>query len=144
MIAPPRFAAWLLESTLSASERDAVMGDLYEEFTTCIAPTRSAAAARWWYRSQVWRSLAPLWLRAWERASAQRASAALVGGALLATVPASLLITIRTFVLQQVPLKTTPDLSVEFALTLGIVALCAGVVGFAAAIRVLNADSRQR
>ena len=69
VIQPPRFAEWLLAQSLQGADRDAVLGDLQEEFTTCIAPSRGIAVARWWYRQQVARSLVPLCIRAWRRAS---------------------------------------------------------------------------
>lgn len=144
MIAPPRIAAWLLQSTLAASERDAVIGDLCEEFVSYVVPAQGAMRARWWYRWQVARSLAPLFLRSWERASLQRASTAIVGGAVMATLPGSVLLMLRTFVLQQVPLKTTSELSLAFAATLAVVVLGAGALGVTTAIRLLNSDSRQR
>ena len=144
MNAPPRFASWLLASALAASDRDAVLGDLCEEFNTYIVPSRGAVGARWWYCLQVIRSIAPLFFRSWERASVIRASVAVVGAGLMSTAPASGLLMLRAFVLQQVPLKTTAELSVQFAALLGAVVLSASVLSVAAAIRVLNADSRER
>jgi hypothetical protein len=144
MKAPPRLASWLLASALAASHRDAVLGDLCEEFNTYIVPSRGAVRAHWWYAVQVIRSLAPLFLRSWERASVLRASVAVVGAGLLSTVPASGLLMLRAFVLQHVPLKTTAELSVEFAVLLGAVVLSTGALGVAAAIRVLNADPGER
>lgn len=144
MIAPPRVLAWLLESTLPRSERDAIVGDLYEEFVTYVVPDRGLWRARWWYRWQVARSLAPLFLRSWERASLTRATAGIVTGAAVATVPGTLLVMLRTFVLQQVPLKTTSEPSAAFAAGLASVVLLAGLCGFAAAIHLLNGNSRQR
>jgi hypothetical protein len=73
-----------------------------------------------------------------------QASTAAISAGLIATLPSSLLIALRSFVLQQVPLKTTPDLSAAFALGLTIVVLLSGGLGLVAAIRVLGADSRQR
>lgn len=144
MIAPPRLSAWLLEAALAASDRDAVTGDLWEEFNRHVVPRRGVSMARWWYRWQVARSLAPLFFRSWERASIARAAVALVGAAVLGTVPASGLILLRTFVLQQVPLKTTQEPSLAFALALSAVVLLAGVCAVAAALRVLTAEPRDR
>ena len=144
MIAPPRIAAWLLERTLAASDRDAVAGDLCEEFNVYIVPERGALVGRWWYRWQVARSLAPLVFRSWERASLQRAAAAAVSAAAVATVPAALLTMLRTFVLQQVPLKTTAELSVAFGLALLMLVLVTAAAGFAAAIHLLNTERRER
>ena len=142
MTAPPRLSAWLLDAALAAADRDAVTGDLWEEFTVHVVPRRGVLLARWWYRWQVARSLAPLVFRSWEKASLARASAALIGGAGLATVPAGALIVLRTFVLQQVPLKTTPEPSLAFGVALGIVVVLAGICGVAAAVRVLRAEPR--
>ena len=144
MTAPPRWSAWLLEATLVAPERDAVTGDLWEEFTVHVVPLRGVFMARWWYRWQVARSLAPLVFRSWEKASIARASAALAGAVLVGVLPASALILLRTFVLQQVPLKTTPEPSPAFGLILTAVVLGASVCGVAAAVRVLNAEPRDR
>jgi hypothetical protein len=142
MTAPPRLSAWLLDATLAAADRDAVTGDLWEEYTVHVVPQRGVLLARWWYRWQVARSLAPLFFRSWEEASVARASAALVGGASLATVPAGALIVLRTFVLLQVPLKTTAEPSLAFSAALAAVVMLASMCGVAAAIRVLRAESR--
>jgi hypothetical protein len=144
MTAPPRITAWLLESSLAASDRDAVMGDLYEEFSTYIIPQRGVTMARWWYRVQVARSLMPLYRRSWERASLGRATLAVTGAALVVTTPTTLLVLLRSFVLQQVPLKTTAEASIEFALLLLVAALASGALGVATALRVLNAKTRER
>ena len=144
MIQPPRVSAWLLEHALAASERDAVTGDLCEEFNVDVVSQRGVRIARWWYRRQVARSLTPLLLRSWERATVQRGSAAVICAALVATLPASLLVMLRTFVLQQVPLKTTADFSTSFALALLVLVLASGAVGFAAAVQILNAESSER
>lgn len=144
LIAPPRAAVWLLERALAPADRDALIGDLHEEYVIHVAPARGVRAARWWYRWQVARSLAPLLRRSWERASLGRAAWAVVGAALAATMPASALLMVRSFVLQQVPLKTTADLSVAFAAVLGLVVLAAGLSGLIAAMRVLTTDPRQR
>jgi hypothetical protein len=95
MTAPPRIAEWLLASTLGASERDAVVGDLSEEFSTLIVRERGELVGRWWYRWQVARSLAPLFFRSWERASVARASIALTSAAAAASVPSVLLVMLR-------------------------------------------------
>jgi hypothetical protein len=141
MTGPPRLAEWLLASSLAASERDAVVGDLSEEFSTLIVHELGTCKARWWYRWQVARSLAPLFFRSWERASVARASVAIAAAAVAATVPAMLLVMLRTFVLQQVPLKTTADLSPAFGLALLIVGAASGAIGLACAVRVLRAGA---
>ena len=138
MIAPPRFAEWVLATSLAAAERDAVVGDLSEEFNTLILCERSALMARWWYRWQVARSLAPLFVRSWERASLANASAAVIAAATAATVPSILLVMLRTFVLQQVPLKTTAEMSTAFGLTLLVVAATGAALGLISAVRLLT------
>ncbi len=140
---PPRLAAWLLEATLAASDRDAVAGDLWEEFNTHVVPRRGVVTARWWYRWQVARSLAPLFFRSWEKASLARAAGALIAAA-ASTVPATALILLRSFVLQQVPLKATAEPSLAFIVTLAVVVVCAGIAGVAAAGRILGAQPRHR
>lgn len=137
MTVPPRLAERLLAATLAASERDAVLGDLSEEFCTLIVRERGELVARWWYRWQVARSLAPLFFRSWERASLARASIAVVMAAGAATAPSALLIALRTFVLQQVPLKTTAELSPAFDLTLLAVAATSAALGLMWAVRLL-------
>jgi hypothetical protein len=144
MMTPPRLSAWLLEATLSASDRDAVAGDLWEEFNQHVVPRRGVRMARWWYRWQVARSLAPLFFRSWERASLARASAALIGAAVAGTVPVTALILLRAFVLQQVPLKATAEPSLAFVMSLSAVVLIASVCGVAVAVRVLSAQPRDR
>jgi hypothetical protein len=81
MTAPPRFATWLLETALPPGEADAVSGDLCEEFTLFVVPRRGMRAAYWWYCWQVARSLGPIVLRSWQRATVARSSAALVSAA---------------------------------------------------------------
>ena len=144
MTAPPRVASWLLARAIATSDGDAIAGDLYEEFTGYIVPGRGLTRARWWYRWQVARSLTPLLFRSWERASLRHASVAAVSAGVLVTIPASLLMTLRAFVLQQVPLKATSDLSAGFSLALAVVVLLSGAVGLVAAIRILGTNSRQR
>ena len=144
MIAPPRVAEWLLASFTTTSDGEAVAGDLYEEFNGEIVPARGVMRARCWYWWQVVRSLSPLFFRRWERASVSRASTAILGAALVATIPASLLVVLRTFILQQVPLKTTSELSIAFALTLAATVLVAGALGLCAALSILKTDSRNR
>jgi hypothetical protein len=52
---PPPFAAWLLARTVPSRDRDALLGDMAEEFNERAAV--STRAARAWYRRQVWSSL---------------------------------------------------------------------------------------
>lgn len=140
MIAPPRFASWLLEAT-RLPDAEAIAGDLWEEFEHLV-PTRGVMIAKCWYCWQLARSLAPLFFRSWERASVTRASTALVAAAVAATIPAAALLTVRAFVLSQVPLKTTAELSAAFAVTLLLVGVVTGLLGLAVAIRVLHARQK--
>ena len=87
-----------------------------------LPSARSRCLRKCWYCWQVARSLAPLFFRSWERASVTRASTAIVAAAVAATVPATALLTLRSFALSQVPLKTTAELSAVFAVTLLVVA----------------------
>ena len=93
---PPRIASWLLEASLLSLDGEAIAGDLHEEFCAHIVPARGVFRARWWYRWQVARSLAPLYFRSWQRASLFRASVAIVGAGFTAVVPATLLVMLRT------------------------------------------------
>ena len=139
MTLPPRAAEFVLELALAPSERDAVIGDLREEFCDYISPARGVTMARWWYCWQVARSLAPLFVRSWQRATLWRASTAVTFAAFIASTPAALLVAVRTFVLQQVPLKTTAEPSLGFAVALGALVLLATAVAVAVAAHVLNA-----
>jgi len=142
MIALPRFATWLLEATLPPSEADAVCGDLCEEFTVFVVPQRGKLAANFWYCWQVARSLGPIVLRTWQRATVTRSTVAITCAALAATVPATVLVLLRTFTLQQVPLKTTAEASLLFAAILAAVIVAGIWLGAAVAIRVLNGAPR--
>jgi hypothetical protein len=139
---PPRVSSWLLEAALPSLDGEALAGDLHEEFCTHVVPARGLRRARWWYRWQVARSLAPLFFRSWQRASVLRASTAIVGAGLIATIPAVLLLMLRSFVLQQVPLKTTSELSLAFAVLLGGVGIVTAVAGMAAAVRIVTVRRR--
>ena len=56
LLGPPAFSAWLAARSLPTADREAVLGDLEEEFRTRAA-TEGVTKARRWYRGQVWRSL---------------------------------------------------------------------------------------
>ena len=144
MTTPPRIAAWLLEFSLPPAEREALAGDLWEEFRRHVVPTRGVTRARWWYRSQVARSLMPLIVRSFERAPLLRASMAMVSAALTAIVPTSMLVLLRSFVLQQVPLKTTAEPSIAFVVLLVSVGVLASLCGMASAVLLLNSEPRNR
>jgi putative ABC transport system permease protein len=55
---PPRLASWIASASLAEAERDAVLGDLQEEFDA-IAAREDVAAARRWYWKQTLVSLVP-------------------------------------------------------------------------------------
>lgn len=137
MTTPPKVALWLLDVS-RLPEGEAIAGDLWEEFHGHVVPARGAAFAKAWYCWQVARSLAPLFFRSWERASVTRASAAVAAAAVAATVPATALLSLRSFVLSQVPLKTTAEFSAAFLVALVAVAAVTGLLGLAMAIRVLH------
>jgi hypothetical protein len=134
---PPRLASWLLEASLPSIDGEALAGDLHEEFCTYIVPARGPFLARWWYRWQVARSLAPLFFRSWQRASIRHGSAAVIAAGLVSVVPATLLLMLRSFVLQQVPLKTTGEFGVGFGILLAGVIIVTAVAGVAAAARIM-------
>jgi hypothetical protein len=61
---PPTFACWLLESVLPDPYREAIVGDLIEEYTLRIESTSRFTASRWFWSqacrsvpSMVWSSL---------------------------------------------------------------------------------------
>ena len=61
---PPTFACWLLESVLPDPYREAILGDLIEEYTLRIESTSRFTASRWFWSqtcrsvpSMVWSSL---------------------------------------------------------------------------------------
>ena len=62
----------------------------------------------------------------------------------IAVVPATLLVMLRTFVLQQVPLKTTAELSFAFAMLLVAVATATAGGSVAVAVRVVAARRTER
>ena len=142
MTQPPRFAEWLLAASAARTEGDAIVGDLCEEFRGYIVPQRGAFLARWWYRVQVARSIASLCFRSWERASVARASAAVSGAAVAAILPAASLLMLRTFVLQQVPLKTTAEVSMWFSAMFAAVSVTGIGLGIAFAVQLLRSDRR--
>lgn len=132
MTHPPRFASWLLAATL-LPDAEAIAGDLLEEM-----PQRSRA----WYVWQVTRSLAPLFFRSWQRASVTHASAAMISAAAVATMPAAALLSLRSFTLSQVPLKTASELSTGFALLLFVVLAASSAVGLVIGSRLLHSSPK--
>ena len=138
MMQPPRVASWILTAALPTAEGDAIAGDLFEEFQEYIVPARGALFARWWYCWQVGRSLAPLFFRSWQRATVRRASAAMLAAGVAATLPAITLLTLRSFILSQVPLKTTAELSALFAVLLSAVVVVTTLLALAVAVRLLQ------
>jgi hypothetical protein len=62
---PPAFACWFLDSVLLVPYRDALLGDLIEEYALRAESASPLTASRWFW-SQAWRSVASLvwsWLR---------------------------------------------------------------------------------
>jgi hypothetical protein len=53
---PPAFACWLLESVVPAAYREAMLGDLIEEYTLRAASASALTASRWFW-SQACRSV---------------------------------------------------------------------------------------
>ena len=142
LVAPPRTASWLLSAVLPTFDGEAIAGDLFEEFQEHIVPARGVVFARWWYCWQVARSLAPLFFRSWERASVTRASVAVLSAGVAATIPASLLLMLRSFVLSQVPLKTTSELSLMFGIVLALIVAATSAIAVAMALRILTPPRR--
>jgi hypothetical protein len=70
--------------------------------------------------------------------SAARATAAVVSAATASIAPAVALVLIRTFVLQQVPLKTTEEPTAAFLLLLVATLIAGALIGLTAAARVLR------
>jgi hypothetical protein len=134
---PPRLTTWLLEAT-QLPEAEAIAGDLCEEFQQHVAPTHGALWARCWYWSQVARSIAPLYVRSWQRASLTRASAALMSAAAAATIPTAALLAVRGFALSQVPLKTTAEFSATFAAIVLVVTTISVLIGMCLGLRLLH------
>ncbi len=62
---PPRLARLIIKLVGSAADRDAMAGDLDEEYRRYVRPSRSRLQANAWYWSQVIRSLLPLLWRRW-------------------------------------------------------------------------------
>jgi hypothetical protein len=143
MTRPPRFAVRLLD-VMRLSEAEAIAGDLREEFYTHVVPRRGAMFAKWWFARQVAGSLGPLFFRAWQRASATRASASLLAAAVVGIVPATTLLSLRSFVLSQVPLKTDAAVSASFAWMLWSVTAISAGAGLVIGIRLLNGSHEKR
>jgi hypothetical protein len=62
---PPAFACWLLESVIPVPYREAMLGDLIEEYTLRAESASPFTASRWFW-SQAWRSVPSMmwsWLR---------------------------------------------------------------------------------
>jgi len=71
---PPRPAEWLLRRALPAEDREALIGDLAEEYRDVHLPRDGAARAKRWYWSQTLRSLFSRRDGAHRRAHPQRSS----------------------------------------------------------------------
>ena len=68
----------------------------------------------------------------------------MIAAGLIPVLPATLLLMLRTFVLQQVPLKTTAEPSLIFAIALGVLVAFSAGIGLTLAIRLLSDDPPQR
>jgi hypothetical protein len=55
---PPKSACFLLELFLAKADRDAIPGDMEEEFTTAILPEYGARRAHLWFWTQTLRTIA--------------------------------------------------------------------------------------
>ena len=64
---PPKLAEWLMQASLAPADRQAVLGDLHEEFRARAARDGARDAKRW-YRRQLRRSLVPNLRRRFDRA----------------------------------------------------------------------------
>ena len=53
LVTPPRWAEWVLRMFLARQNRDAVSGDLLEEYRDSIVPERGRRPANIWYVGQV-------------------------------------------------------------------------------------------
>jgi hypothetical protein len=56
---PPAFACWVLDSVVPVPYRDALLGDLIEEYALRAESASPLTASRWFW-SQAWRSVASL------------------------------------------------------------------------------------
>jgi hypothetical protein len=133
--APPRIGRALLWLVLPPEDRQAVEGDLHEEFAGIVLPQRGAWRARGWYWGQVLRSVAPLLVLRWQR---QGRPPLLAGGAaalLGAGAPLLAAEALRRFVLSQVPLRAAAEPSAAYLMGLAVVGLLLAVLGAGAGAR---------
>lgn len=86
-IYPPRWAESLLRLLLKPEDRDAISGDLLEEYRESIVPARGRSADAWYLRQVGWYVLRATW--AW---------ALLVGGALIVRYLFDTLVPVRDYV----------------------------------------------
>jgi hypothetical protein len=131
-MAPPPLPIWILERTIPSRDRDAILGDLVEEFAA-----RGAGARAWLWR-QALGSIVPLMTAGLARRD--RASLALhfAIGYLLFAVPLLALEWIRTFVLSQVPFRAGAEPGLPWLLLI-VAANAAGLLtGAALALRRLR------
>jgi putative ABC transport system permease protein len=77
---PPRLHEWLASLSLDPHDRQAVLGDLAEEFSA--RSQRDRRAARRWYRRQVLTSIGPNLRRRWQPELEPRAEGARMGSVL--------------------------------------------------------------
>ncbi|MEW6323613.1 MAG: hypothetical protein AB1635_21280 [Acidobacteriota bacterium] len=140
MTRPPAFALWLLEQGLPARDRDAIVGDLCEEYSAHAAPALGSRRARAWFWRQVMTSVVFQIVRAWERASTPRASAALATSAALALAPGAALLWLRAYVLFHVPLRADATPSTAFAAVLIVLLVASTAAALRLGIAMLDAS----
>ena len=82
---PPRVATWLIGQVLPDSDRDAVLGDLAEEYTL-LTQSASSADASAWYWQQTATSVLPVVWWSLRKAAGLGTIAVAIGAFLVATV----------------------------------------------------------
>jgi hypothetical protein len=124
-----RALLWLV---LPREERDAVVGDLHEEFAGIVLPQRGAWRARGWYWGQVLRSVAPLLVLRWQRGGRPPLLAGGAAALVAAGLPLLAAEALRRFVLSQVPLRASAAHSASYlAAVVSMGLLLAGLGGWA-------------
>jgi hypothetical protein len=127
----------MLASCVPEPLREALLGDLHEEFVGYVRPSRSSWRAWWWYVAQVFDSLVPV-LALWvQRGFGHRIARAVGLGAFLVAGPLAGLHWLGDFARSQVPLRTglVPDDAYLYA------TLLAGVVAIAVGSGVMNGNA---
>ena len=101
---PPRLALWLLSTVLALNDRDAILGDLIEEFEM-----QSSA----WFWLQTLRSIGPTLAGRWRQGELQET---ILLPVLLVMLPFRALDLLWTYILSNVPLRTAADRPLGFLL----------------------------